>query len=122
MELETNHDVDVVPHARAVVRRVVVAEHFELRRQLADRDLAEEREEVARLAHRVFADEAGWVGACGAMLVNYSSMKGRESAKIRTGGVKVAKAQGPPFIRGRVADVLDDELAHHLRPAVCFSM
>src|SRR5690606_31426136 len=50
-------DMDIVPDAGAVARRVVVPEHFQFR-QAADGDLRDEREKIVRNAVRVFADPA----------------------------------------------------------------
>jgi hypothetical protein len=88
-------DVDVVAHAGAVGRVVVVAEDGQAR-QLADRDLRDVGHEVVGDAVRVLADEAGLV---------------------RAHGVEVAQqhdAEAGVGLAGAHEDLLD----HELRPAV----
>mmetsp|Transcript_8724 Transcript_8724/g.28822 ORF Transcript_8724/g.28822 Transcript_8724/m.28822 type:complete len:270 (+) Transcript_8724:809-1618(+) len=83
--------VDVVPHASAVGRRVIVTEDGEAR-PLADGDLLQEGHQVVRDALRVLADAAGRVGADGVEVAKQGDVE------LRVGGGDVAQ------------DLLDEEL------------
>ena len=88
-------DVDVVAHAGAVRGGVVVAEHPQPR-QLPDRDLRDEGQQVVRDAVRVLADPA---------------------AGVRAHRVEVAQDRDVPR-RAERYQVAEDLLDHQLRPAV----
>mmetsp|Transcript_18949 Transcript_18949/g.56197 ORF Transcript_18949/g.56197 Transcript_18949/m.56197 type:complete len:275 (-) Transcript_18949:557-1381(-) len=83
--------VDVVPHAGAVGRRVIVTEDGEAR-PLADGDLLQEGHQVVRDALRVLADAAGRVCADGVEVAKQGDVE------LRVGGGDVAQ------------DLLDEEL------------
>ena len=87
--------MDIVAHARAVRRVIVVAEHGE-ERALADSDLRDIRHEIVRDAVRVFADLAAFV---------------------RADGIEVAQKHHAPVGVGH-ADILQDLLNDILRAAI----
>ena len=89
------HDVDIVAHAGAVGRIIVVAEHVQAL-QPADGRLRDVGHEVVRHAARILADEA---------------------ARVRTDGVEVAQQHDRPARVGHYT-VAQDLLTDVLRPAV----
>ena len=87
--------MDVVPDARAVLGRIVVAEHVELF-ELADRDLRD-------VGHKVVGDAVGILAD--------------ESALVRADGVEVAQNRDVHRLV-RLVDVAQDVLDHQLGRAV----
>ena len=62
MPLRQITDMDIVAHAGAVVRGIVVAEHAQ-KRELARRHLRDIRQQIVRNAVRILADQAALVRA-----------------------------------------------------------
>src|SRR3954471_7201559 len=90
------HDVDVVAHAGAVGRRIIVAPDAQ-RGLLADRDLRDVREEIVRNAARVLADRSR------GMRADRIEVAQRHVTKIPTSGGAVGE------------DVLDHQLGLAVR-------